>query len=98
MQKKISITMVYDSEKLRAIQKYAAKKDVDVDAQLSSFLQQNLDAMFRKFVPKNVREFLEEDIKSEVEKAPDPEQKNDEIHHENSEENHFGDTENRFRF
>lgn len=53
--KKINITVSYDDEKLSAIQYYMSKKNVD----LHSELEKSMDSFYNKYVPSNVREFVE---------------------------------------
>jgi hypothetical protein len=53
--KKATITITYDEEKLAAIQLFLAQKNLDLDKELASFMEQ----LYRKNVPKNVQEYLE---------------------------------------
>lgn len=54
--KKTTINLSFDEEKLSAIRMYMTKKDADLDAEL--LLQ--LDKLYEKFVPANVRDFISE--------------------------------------
>lgn len=53
--KKSNITVSYDDEKLSAIQYYMGKKNAD----LHSELEKSMDSFYNKYVPSNVREFVE---------------------------------------
>jgi len=55
----------YPTEKLRAIQKYSIKKGVDLEENVATLM----DALYKKLVPKEVREYIEE---SEDFKAKEP--------------------------
>lgn len=52
--KKATISIAVDEEKLSAIKMYMAKKDADLDEEMLS----QLDKLYEKFVPANVREFI----------------------------------------
>ena len=54
--KKTAINIAVDEEKLSAVKMYMAKKDTDLDAELIT----QLDRLYEKFVPVNVREFITE--------------------------------------
>ena len=56
--KKENISIAYDSEKLSAVKLYMEQRDTD----LKSEMEKSLDALYTKYVPANVREFL--DMKS----------------------------------
>ena len=56
--KKENISIAYDSEKLSAVKLYMEQRDTD----LKSEMEKSLDAPYTKYVPANVREFL--DMKS----------------------------------
>ena len=58
--KKENISIAYDSEKLSAVKLYMEQRDTD----LKSEMEKSLDALYTKYVPANVREFL--DMKSSV--------------------------------
>lgn len=53
--KKMTITISYDQEKLRALQFYMGKKDSDLDAELDAFVQK----LYEKYVPAQTREYIE---------------------------------------
>ncbi|MDD4492827.1 MAG: DUF6103 family protein [Eubacteriales bacterium] len=54
--KKAAINLSFDEEKLSAIRMYMTKKDADLDAELLS----QLDRLYEKYVPTNVRDFITE--------------------------------------
>ena len=54
--KKAAINLAFDEEKLSAIRMYMTKKEVDLDAELLS----QLDRLYEKYVPVNVRDFITE--------------------------------------
>lgn len=67
--KKASITIQMDAEKLRAVKRYMEKKDADITQELGDQLQR----LYEKFVPANVREYIDES--AEVTPAPAKKQK-----------------------
>lgn len=67
--KKASITIQMDAEKLRAVKRYMEKKDADITQELGDQLQR----LYEKFVPANVREYIDES--AELTPAPDKKQK-----------------------
>ena len=54
--KKAAINLSFDEEKLSAIRMYMTKKDANLDAELLS----QLDRLYEKYVPVNVRDFITE--------------------------------------
>ena len=57
--KKANIVIAFDEEKLAAVKMYMSQRDLD----LKTELEKMLDGMYVKFVPSNVREFI--DMKSD---------------------------------
>ena len=53
--KKATVTVSFDAEKLKAINLYMNQKDLSVEAELA----EELELLFQKHVPANVRSFLE---------------------------------------
>ena len=53
--KKASISIFYDDEKLSAVKMYMKQKDLDIKSELES----TIDSMYAKYVPSNVREFID---------------------------------------
>ena len=53
--KKASINIFYDDEKLSAVKMYMKQKDLDIKSELES----TIDSMYAKYVPSNVREFID---------------------------------------
>lgn len=64
--KKAVINIAVDEEKLSAIKMYMMKKDADLDAEMLS----QLDKLYEKFVPANVREFISERYSEEESGSP----------------------------
>ena len=53
--KKASINIFYDDEKLSAVRMYMKQKDLDIKSEL----EKTIDSMYTKYVPSNVREFID---------------------------------------
>ena len=64
--KKSSISIMYDDEKLSAIRLYMSQRDLDFKEEL----EKSVDSLYAKYVPANVREFI--DMKSVLAKPPKP--------------------------
>ena len=64
--KKSAINLSFDEEKLSAIRMYMRKKDTDLDAELLS----QLDRLYEKYVPANVRDFIADHYTTEEPDAP----------------------------
>ena len=64
--KKTSISIMYDDEKLSAIRLYMSQRDLDFKEEL----EKSVDSLYAKYVPANVREFI--DMKSVLAKPPKP--------------------------
>ncbi len=54
--KKDTITVSLEAEKLRAIKKYMEKKDASLQDEMADQLQK----LYEKYVPANVREYIDE--------------------------------------
>lgn len=54
--KKDTITISVEAEKLRSIKKYMEKKDVDLEVELLEQIQK----LYEKHVPANVREYIDD--------------------------------------
>lgn len=54
--KKDMITISLEAEKLRAIKKYMDKKEADLQEEMADQLQK----LYEKYVPANVREYIDE--------------------------------------
>ena len=65
--KKSSITITYEEEKLNAIRLFLTEKNLDLDAELESFI----DGLYKKYVPSSVRIYIE----SKETVAPSPSMK-----------------------
>jgi hypothetical protein len=68
--KKDVVRISVDAEKLRAVKRYMEKKEVDLETELADQLQK----LYEKHVPINVREYIdekqEEEIKAKRPKKP----------------------------
>ena len=64
--KKTSVSIMYDDEKLNAIRLYMSQRDLDFKEEL----EKSVDTLYSKYVPANVREFI--DMKSLQAKPPKP--------------------------
>ena len=53
--KKASINIFYDDEKLSAVKMYMKQKDLDIKSEL----EKTIDGMYARYVPSNVREFID---------------------------------------
>ena len=53
--KKAGISIFYDDEKLLAIRMYMKQKDLDIKSEL----EKTIDGMYARYVPSNVREFID---------------------------------------
>ena len=62
--KKVGISVMFDEEKLSATKMYMLQKNLDVKAEL----EKALDVMYAKYVPSNVREFI--DMKGQTDCKP----------------------------
>lgn len=60
--KKETIAISLEAEKLRAIKKYMEKKDADLQAEMADQLQK----LYEKYVPANVREYIDEREEDEI--------------------------------
>lgn len=60
--KKVSVNIMYDSEKLSAIKLYMSQRDMNIKDEL----EKSVDTLYSKYVPANVREFI--DMKSTITK------------------------------
>lgn len=54
-EKTAKVSVSYNAERLHAITRYAAEKNVDIE----SALVESLDDLFKKVVPAAVRDFIE---------------------------------------
>lgn len=75
--KKTSVSIMYDDEKLNAIRLYMSQRDLD----FKEDLEKSVDSLYAKYVPANVREFI--DMKSVLTKPPKP--KKPKLQEENTE-------------
>lgn len=64
--KKTSVSIMYDDEKLNAVKLYMSQRDLDFKEELEKLV----DSLYAKYVPANVREFI--DMKGLQTKPPKP--------------------------
>ncbi len=64
--KKTSVSVMYEDEKLNAVKMYMSQRDLNFKEEL----EKSVDALYAKYVPANVREFI--DMKSVLAKPPKP--------------------------
>ena len=64
--KKTSVSIMYDDEKLNAIRLYMLQRDLDFKEEP----EKSVDSLYAKYVPSNVREFI--DMKGSQVKPPKP--------------------------
>lgn len=80
--KKSNVSILFDAEKLSAVKMYMSQRNLD----FKNELEKSIEAMYSKYVPSNVREFIDmksaltKPVKSKTKTAP-------------PEENDTGDTE-----
>ena len=75
--KKTSMSIMYDDEKLNAIRLYMSQRDLDFKEEL----EKSVDALYAKYVPANVREFIDmkgSQVKTPKPKKPKPQEENTE--------------------
>lgn len=70
--KKVGVSIMYDDEKLNAIRLYMSQRDLDFKEEL----EKSVDSLYAKYVPANVREFI--DMKSVLTKPSKPKKQKEE--------------------
>jgi len=70
--KKTSVSIMYEDEKLNAVKMYMSQRDLDFKEEL----EKSVDSLYAKYVPSNVREFI--DIKSVLTKPSKPKKQKEE--------------------
>ena len=76
--KKSSISIMYDDEKLSAIRLYMSQRDLDFKEEL----EKSVDTLYAKYVPANVRKFIDmkgSQVKTPKPKKPKPQEENTEV-------------------
>lgn len=76
--KKTSVSILYDDEKLNAIRLYMSQRDLNFKEEL----EKSVDSLYAKYVPANVREFIDmkgSQVKPPKPKKPKPQEKNTEV-------------------
>lgn len=64
--KQDTVSVAVDAGKLRAIKRYMVKKDADLEQELSAQLQR----LYEKYVPGNVREYIDEELDEQAATTP----------------------------
>lgn len=64
--RKTNVSIIYDNEKLNAIRLYMLQRDLDFKEEL----EKSVDSLYAKYVPANVRGFI--DMKGLQTKPPKP--------------------------
>ena len=70
--RKTSVSIMYDDEKLNAVKMYMEQRDLDFKEEL----EKSVDFLYAKYVPSNVREFI--DMKSVLTKPSKPKKQKEE--------------------
>ena len=76
--KKTSVNIMYDDEKLNAVKLYMSQRDLDFKEEL----EKSVDTLYSKYVPANVREFIDMkglQAKPPKPKKPKPQEENTEV-------------------
>ena len=71
--KKANVVITFDEEKLAAVKMYMSQRELDVKTEL----EKALDGMYAKYVPSNVREFI--DMKADSTRPPADRHKRNEV-------------------
>lgn len=64
--KKTSVSIMYEDEKLNAVKMYMSQRDLNFKEEL----EKSVDSLYAKYVPANVRKFI--DMKDSQVKTPKP--------------------------
>lgn len=74
--KKTSVSIMYDDEKLNAIRLYMSQRDLDFKEEL----EKSVDSLYAKYVPANVREFIDmKTVLTKPSKHKKPQEENTEV-------------------
>lgn len=76
--KKVGVSIMYDDEKLNAIRLYMSQRDLDFKEEF----EKSVDSLYAKYVPANVREFIDmkgSQVKTPKPKKPKPQEENTEV-------------------
>ena len=73
--KKANVIITFDEEKLSAVKMYMSQRKLDVKTEL----EKALDGMYAKYVPSNVREFIDMKADSVRPRPPADRQKRNEV-------------------
>ena len=64
--KRMTITVSYEQEKLKALQFYAGKNGTSLESDLDAFMEK----LYKKYVPSQTREYIESMAEPEEQPAP----------------------------
>ncbi len=74
--KKTNVSIMYDDEKLNAIRLYMSQRDLDFKEEL----EKSVDSLYAKYVPANVREFIDmKTVLTKPSKHKKPQEENTEV-------------------
>lgn len=76
--KKTSVSIMYEDEKLNAVKMYMEQRDLDFKEEH----EKSVDSLYAKYVPANVREFIDmkgSQVKTPKPKKPKPQEENTEV-------------------
>ena len=76
--RKTNVSIIYDDEKLNAVKMYMEQRDLDFKEEL----EKSVDSLYAKYVPANVREFIDmkdSQVKTPKPKKPKPQEENTEV-------------------
>lgn len=76
--KKTNVSIMYDDEKLSAVKLYMSQRDLNFKEEL----EKSVDALYSKYVPANVRGFIDmksSQVKPPKPKKPKPQEENTEV-------------------
>ena len=74
--KKTSVSIMYDDEKLNAVKLYMSQRDLDFKEEL----EKSVDSLYAKYVPANVREFIDmKTVLTKPSKHKKPQEENTEV-------------------
>ena len=76
--RKTNVSIIYDDEKLNAVKMYMEQRDSDFKEEL----EKSVDSLYAKYVPANVREFIDmkgSQVKTPKPKKPKPQEENTEV-------------------
>ena len=73
--KKTSVSIMYEDEKLNAVKMYMSQRDLDFKEEL----EKSVDSLYAKYVPANVIDMKDSQVKTPKPKKPKPQEENTEV-------------------